>query len=439
MSTIVKTSIWIGVYLILVLAPLFVLLIGPAPAGAGFWWDFAMALGFTAMAMMGVQFFLTARFRHATAPFGIDIIYYFHRYLAILAISFLFVHYLVIRLKNPAVLGVLDPFDAPGYMTAGRLSVLIFVLIIVTSLWRKQLHIHYDEWRMLHIGLSVTGFLLALAHIVGAGYYITSPDKRVLWTGYTLFWFFLILYVRLIKPWRMLGKPWRVTNVQQACCNSWTLSLKPDGHDGMPFKAGQFAWLTLNISPFHVKEHPFSISSSASQPGKIEFTIKELGDFTSTIGKTKVGDIAYLDGPYGIFTVDRYPAAPGFVFIAGGIGAAPVMGILRTLADRKEQRPLVFLYSNNHEDEIIFRQELESLKKQLNLTLVHVVRDPSEDWQGRSGFITEQLLRETLPEIAGEYHYFLCGPKPMSEAVQRDLHAMRISSSHIHFELFDMV
>lgn len=398
-----------------------------------------MALGFTAMAMMGVQFFLTARFRRATTPFGIDIIYYFHRYFALLAVGLLIAHYLIIRLNNPSALGALDPFVAPWYMTAGRLAMLMFILMIVTSWWRKPLHIHYDEWRMLHIGLAVTGFLLALVHIQGVGYYINAPVKQVLWIAYILFWFLLILYVRVFKPWRMLRKPWHVTNVQQVCCNSWSLSLKPDGHEGLHFKPGQFAWLTLRMSPFHIKEHPFSISSSSLQPGEIQFTIKELGNFTRTIGKTKVGDRAYLDGPYGIFSVDRFPVAPGFVFIAGGIGVAPIMSMLRTLADRKETRPLIFLYANNREDEIIFRQELDELKEQLNITLVHVLCDPPEGWQGQSGFISGQLLRDSLPGDAAGYEYFLCGPKAMSDAIQRDLHDMQVPRSRIQFELFDMV
>jgi len=66
---------WIAVYLGLVLAPLFVLLVGTTETNAGFWWDFAIALGFAGTAMMGVQFMLTARFKRAMAPFGIDIIY----------------------------------------------------------------------------------------------------------------------------------------------------------------------------------------------------------------------------------------------------------------------------------------------------------------------------------------------------------------------------
>jgi hypothetical protein len=66
---------WVAVYLVLVLAPLFVLLVGPRPTGGGFWWDLSIALGFAATSMMSVQFVLTARFKRATSPYGIDVIY----------------------------------------------------------------------------------------------------------------------------------------------------------------------------------------------------------------------------------------------------------------------------------------------------------------------------------------------------------------------------
>ena len=69
---------WVGVYLLLVLMPLFVLLFSP-PAGNGFLYDLSMALGFAGTTMMAVMFILTARFKRASLPFGIDIIYYFHR------------------------------------------------------------------------------------------------------------------------------------------------------------------------------------------------------------------------------------------------------------------------------------------------------------------------------------------------------------------------
>ncbi len=233
MKILLSTFFWISVYLILVLAPLAILQMGEVPPGSGFWWDFSMALGFAGMAMVGVQFFITARFRRASAPFGVDIIYYFHRYLAVMAFTFIFLHFAIIRIDNADALGDINPLQAPWYMTAGRIALLLFALLIFTSLWRKKLRIHYDEWRMLHIGLAVTAFLLALGHIEGVGYYIDAPAKRWLWTGYTLFWLLLIVYLRLIKPWHMSGRPYRVSEVRQERGNSWTLALEPDGHEGM--------------------------------------------------------------------------------------------------------------------------------------------------------------------------------------------------------------
>ena len=122
MNSLLSVVFWLCGYLVLVLAPLFVLLIGPVPTGSGFWWDFSMALGFTAMAMMGIQFLLTARFRSVSAPFGIDIIYFFHRYLALLAITLIFLHYLIFRIDYAEALGSFTPLQAPWYMTAGRTS-----------------------------------------------------------------------------------------------------------------------------------------------------------------------------------------------------------------------------------------------------------------------------------------------------------------------------
>ncbi|PCJ88964.1 MAG: hypothetical protein COA54_01705 [Thiotrichaceae bacterium] len=59
---------WISLYLLLILAPLLLLIFDEVPPGSGFWWGFSMALGFAGVAMMGMQFLLTARFRRASSP-----------------------------------------------------------------------------------------------------------------------------------------------------------------------------------------------------------------------------------------------------------------------------------------------------------------------------------------------------------------------------------
>lgn len=439
MSTFFSAALWVGAYLAVVSAPLFLLLVGPMPQGVGLWWDFSMALGFAGMAIMGVQFALTARFHHASAPFGIDIIYYFHRLAAMIGIGLIVSHFAILRVVYPETLGTLDPLDAPGYMTAGRAALLLFGVVIVTSLWRKPLGIDYEHWRVAHALLATAALILALVHIEGVGYYTAAPWKGGLWICYTLFWVFLIAHVRVIKPWRMSRVSYRVAEIRPERGRAWTLELEPVGHRGLRFAPGQFAWLTLRGSPFRFEEHPFSFSGSAEQRARLEFTIKELGDFTGAIGETRVGETAYLDGPYGVFSVDRYPEAPGFVFIAAGVGIAPIMSMLRTLAERHDRRRLVLIYGNANWDEVIFREELELLRTRLDLAVVHVIEEPALDWIGERGRINEALLRKVLPPHHHELQYFLCGPRLMSETVQQALRKLSVPRAQVHFELFDMV
>ncbi len=438
MKIIKSAFFWITVYLLLVLAPLMVLNFGEVPPGSGFWWDLSMALGFASMAIISVQFFLTARFKRASAPFGIDIIYYFHRYLAIAAFIFIFLHFLIIRIDNVEALGSTNPFDAPWYMTTGRISLLLFMLLILSSFFRKQLKIEYETWRILHIIMAVSAFILALTHIEGVGYYIAAPEKRWLWTSYTLFFVLLMVYIRIVKPWVMKKHPYKVVDVKKERGNAYTLALEPEDHTGMHFKAGQFAWLTLGDSPYHIKEHPFSFSSSPHTK-RIEFTIKELGDFTRTIKDTAIGEIAYLDGPYGTFSVENYPDAPGFVFIAAGVGVAPVMSMLRSLADKKDKRPLIFLDINKDLESIIFYDELKEMQNNLNLKLIHLLTKADDTWKGERGRISKALFQRILPKDLKELEYFICGPKPLSDAVQKELYGLKVPLGKVHFELFDMV
>ncbi|NOR55835.1 MAG: oxidoreductase [Sulfurovum sp.] len=438
-NVVVSLLFWLGIYLMMVLAPLIVLNIGDLPPGSGFWWDLSMAFGFAGMAMMGMQFFLTARFKRVSAPFGIDIIYYFHRYLAIAAFVFIFLHFLIIRINNVEALGAMSPLEAPWYMTTGRVSLLLFMLLIVTSLFRKQLKIKYETWRILHIVMAVTALLLALSHIEGVGYYLATPEKRWLWTAYTLFFVLLIVYIRFIKPWSMKRHPYRVVEIKKEYGSAYTIVVEAVNHSGMQYKAGQFAWLTLKDSPFHIKEHPFSFSSSPANNNRIEFTIKELGDFTKTIKDTPIGEAVYLDGPYGTFCVDNYPDAPGFVFITAGVGAAPIMSMLRSMADKNDKRPLIFLNINKNWESIIFRDELEDIQNHLNLKLIHLLSKADDAWQGERGRVSKALFQKILPEDFLEFEYFICGPKPMSNAAQKELYGLRVPLSKVHFELFDMV
>lgn len=435
-----EAALWLGAYLFVVAAPLFALLPGHAPAGRGFAWDFAMALGYAGLAMLGVQFALTARLRRATAPFGIDIVYYFHRYVAVFALLIVAAHYVLLRVGSPAALGTADPFAAPAHMTAGRASLLLFAAIVIMALARKALRLEYESWRVSHAVLASAAYALALWHLLGASGHLDAGWKRALWVAYGGFWLALLGYVRIVRPIGVARRPWRVAEVRRERGRVWTLGLEPSAAaSALRFRPGQFAWVSIGASPFAMREHPFSIASSAERPDRVELSIKELGDFTSTIGRVPVGQAVWLEAPYGTFGVDSRPGAPGCVLVAGGIGVAPMMSMLRTLADRGDRRPLLLFYGNRDWERVAFREELDALRGRLDLRVVHVLLEPPAGWTGERGTVTREVLERHLPAARGELEFFLCGPTPMISSVERSLASLGVPAARVHSEMFEWV
>ena len=434
----VRGVVWIVVYLLFILVPLFALLAGSHPPARDLWTEFSVALGYSGLAMMGLQFGLTARFRYVTEPWGEDVIYHFHRQISLVAVGLVVVHPVILVVVQPELLALSDMLEAPLSAHFALLSIFSVIALVVTALWRAALKIRYEAWHLSHIVLAVVAITAGVVHMVGSSFYLVDPWKRTLWIGLTIFWIGLLLYVRIVKPLFMLRRPYRVTEVRKERGDTSTLVMQPDGHPGFRFAAGQFGWLTLWGSPFKITGHPFSFSSSAEvADGRVEMSIRNLGDFTSETHKVPVGQRVYLDGPYGAFTTGK--PADMHVLIAGGVGVTPMMSMIRTLADRGDKRPVVLLYGSKNWDSITFREELEALKARLNLTVVHVLADPPAGWTGEQGFINAEMFKRHLPPPYADHEYFICGPDVMMDAIEKALGEMNVPMSKYHSERYSFV
>jgi predicted ferric reductase len=434
-----RAASWIAAFFVLVSAPLVVLLLGEMPEPIAFWWDFSMGLGFAGLSIIGIQFALTARFRRLSSPFGLDVIFVFHRYLAWAGLGLVATHFAILWFLYEDALGVLDPREARWELTAGRAALLLFAAAVITSEWRQLLRLEYGLWRYSHAVFATLGFAVAIAHVLGVGNYTATPSKAALWLILTACWVVLILWIRLGKPWARARRPYRVTDVEAEPGEAWTLSLEPVGHDGFPaFKPGQFAWLTLRHGPFSLREHPFSLVSAPEERPRLSFGIKALGDFTRTIGNVRPGETAYLDGPYGVFSTDFHPEAEGYVFVVGGIGVTPVMSMLHSLALRGERRSLWLFYANNSWEDVIYAREIERLTAALDLTVVHILNDPPAFWKGEEGYLTQETLEKHLPTDSGRLCCFLCGPEPMTAAAREALEALGVPADSIRSEVFEL-
>lgn len=127
------------------------------------------------------------------------------------------------------------------------------------------------------------------------------------------------------------------------------------------------------------------------------------------------------------------------MFIAGGVGIAPIMSMLRTLADRSYSRPLYLFYCNRSWDLVIFREDLEDLKTRLNLHVVHILEQPPENWIGESGYPTREILEDHLPVKRQKFDYYICGPEPMIKVMEKALFAMKVPLRRSHTEIFNLV
>jgi len=435
----VRVVVWIVAAAMALALPYAVLLSGERVQSHGLLWDFSKGLGFGALAMVGMQFALTARFRRMTHPFGIDIVYLFHRYLALGAVALMLGHFGILYVWYQDALGELNPLEARWELTAGRLALVCFLALVVTSELRKRVRLEYELWRYIHVGLAIVGFAAAVGHVLGVGRLTADPSTRALWLGVTLGWLALIIWVRIGKPAQQLRNPWRLVENREERGGVRSLVFEPQGKGLSRWKPGQFAWLTLENSPFGLREHPFTISTPPEHGDHVTLSIKPLGDFTERATATEPGAIAYLDGPYGAFSIDNHEDAEGFVMIAGGVGITPMLSNLHAMNARKDRRPVILFYANANWDDVAFREELADLEGELHLKVVHVLENPPQDWTGETGFLDADILARHLPANATDYQHFLCGPPPMTDAARRALQERGIPLWRIDSEIFDMV
>src|SRR5262249_42367003 len=170
----------------------------------------------------------------------------------------------------------------------------------------------------------------------------------------------------------------------------------------------------------------------------VEIAVKALGDFTSSVHQLSPGTTAYVDGPHGVFSMDR-DEGPGFGFIAGGVGITGLLSMLRTMADRRDVRPAVLVYAHGDWEGVAFREWLERLGNRVTLPVVLVLTRPPADWVGEAGFVRADLLARPLPHGYRRFQFFICGPAPMMDAAERALAELGVPDARIHTERYDMV
>jgi len=423
-------------YLAVVALPLILSWIVGGPPRA-FHQELASGLGILAFSMILAEFVLSGRFKSISNGVGMDVTMRFHQVMARMALVFALLHPFLYQ-GTPA--GGPRPWDPTRQLTVttdfsslstGIVAFLLLPSLVFLAIERTNLDHKYETWRLIHGVGALLIALLLLHHTVYAGRYGSQPLMTWLWVAMTGLAVGSLLYVYLIVPLLETGRGWRVTSVTRLTPKQWELTVSPDGHSGFEYKAGQFVWLNVGHSSFSMKENPFSISSAPAARPEVSFMIKELGDFTRTIGQIRPGTRAYLDGPYGSLFVDDRDE-PGVALIAGGVGLAPLLGILRQMRLTGDPRKVKLIYGNRTIDQIAYREELDAED------VSYVLSEPPENWRGDAGFIDGALMdRVFSSDEITDWVFVMCGPAIMLDIVEEHLLNKGTPSHRVLSERFD--
>ncbi len=203
-----------------------------------------------------------------------------------------------------------------------------------------------------------------------------------------------------------------------------------DGQPLMRYAPGQFTMMYV----FGVGEIPVSISGDASDTTRLVQTVRAVGKVSEAVTRLSAGDVLGLRGPYGT----AWPVADGYgrdvVVVAGGLGLAPLRPALYQLrAQRKQFGKVVLLYGTRRPEEILFRRQLETWRRQLDMEIEVTVDHANTDWRGNVGVVTKLIPR--LGVDAANAMALVCGPEIMMRYAASALHDIGMPEETIHLSL----
>ncbi len=408
-------------------------------SGMSQWRFLSLATSLAATSLLAATFFLPSKVRAFTSHLGVERLLRQHRALAVVAVGFVLAHVVFVLVRDENGLAVLDLRTAPPRVWAASVATVALLALVALAVTRRRRRPRYEGWRLAHVVLANVVLLATTLHVVWLSDLTRYAAARTWFEALAVLMLGLTVYRWLWRPLRARRRAYVVDEVKGGP-GATSVVLHAQGHSGVRFRPGQFAWLKIGASPFVFEEHPFTIASAATEPWRKEFAIKPLGDFTDILTGLRPGRRVYLDGPHGAFTLDGLRSA-GFVFVAGGVGVTPMLSMLRTLAERHDRRPVVLVVAGRTADDMLHRADHEHLDSRLDLHVVEVLEEPPQQWDGEVGWLTEQMLRDAVPlrRVKGKIDYFICGPGPMVAATTRSLDAMGVPARRVHTELFDVV
>jgi ferredoxin-NADP reductase len=223
----------------------------------------------------------------------------------------------------------------------------------------------------------------------------------------------------------------RVTDIIQETPTTKTLRFQRLDGPLPPWRPGQYVNVFVDVDGV-LTSRPYSISSppgvaaTEESPFTLDLTVRDKpGGFVAPylLNEIQVGDEVETTGPAGSFYHEPLIDGDDLVFLAGGSGVTPFMSIIRDAFHRRGDTPpqqMHLLYGSRAPDDVIFGDELarlaaehpEPVEGRAGLHYSLVISEPPPGYEGLTGFLSADLIRERVGDVAGKTFY-ICGPNVM--------------------------
>lgn len=378
-------------------------------------------------AMFALTLFLSARLATFEKIFkGMNDVYERHSKLGQLALILLLFHPMSLLPSYTSSIATAAGFLLPSSNWAlnwGIFSLGSMLLLIVLTLYLRP---RYNIWKWTHKLLGLAFFMGALhgwmiSSTVSSDMVLRTYLFTIVAAGLLAYTYRTLLGFFLVKQ-----HLYRVESVTPVGQDIVSIRMKPVSQ-AMPYEAGQFVFIRFNAAKISGEVHPFSISSAPADP-YLEITVKNLGDYTSTLTQLPVGATAKIEGPYGVFSF-RNKNSKKQIWIAGGIGVTPFLGMARSLTASDDYQ-IDLYYCVQDEAEAVYDAELKSISDKLNGKL-KLIEHPSKT----CGRINADLIEKQSAGL-NDKDILLCAPPAMIRALRTQFATKNLTNKQIHSEEF---
>ena len=225
----------------------------------------------------------------------------------------------------------------------------------------------------------------------------------------------------------MLPKIYRVKQNRQETHDTFTLALEGET---LAFTPGQFNMLYA----FGVGECAISISGNPGEPDKLLHTIRAVGTVTNALSQLRPGDPIGIRGPFGSCWSMQAAEGNDVVFVAGGIGLAPLRpAIYQVLTNRAKYGKVVLLCGTRTPQDILFRRDLQKWRSRLDMEVFVTVDRAESGWQGNIGVVTTLIRRASFDRL--NTVAMICGPEIMMKFTIMELLKRGVKPENIYMTM----